>query len=789
MTSAKGTLPRGIAEVGADASSHVDEPRLWQIAIQSGLLMFALMAIVRWLPAHVPLITFHANVLLAGASAGMACGLASTSQINRRRYLSPVAAFLLFVFSRFAELIHERGIGWNTAGAKDVFFGLARTTGSIEGTFLPLEALIVIVFALVALTFVESSRWLGFRMAHSHHSVSATYGSHLAGCIGGVLLFGLVGALRLPAPWWLLLAVVGLASTDRQTNNGRRYARRAVLIWALAFCAALVDVHALQQPAEEIWSPYYRVQLDPGRLSIRVNMVSHQQMVAGEGDRLAYALPYLLRRDAGYSAPQAVGVIGAGTGNDVSHALAFGAGHVSAVELDPVLAELGQRHPDRPYADPRTDVVVADGRRFLQRTERRFDVLIYGFVDSLISQSSFGSLRFESYLYTAEAWAQARKSLKADGQLIIYEYFRTGWALGRLVAALDREFGAGSTVVLTLPQVGEVSAEDSMSGVWSIVIAGDTALLRKAFAQHKIYYWRHGRTQPGVNGFRDAPQRTSTGITPVSETRLACCMRASAVDDSWPFPYARLKALGTVPWRMMALVIGSAFVIVVCLFGASSVVESARRPRIYGPLFCLGCAFMLLEARLIAIAATAFGTTYVVTTIVVGSVLLASLVGVVLYGGGRSGRRLSTAAGIAIALGLSACGMAVIPAQRLLAEGGPAAWITMAAMVGPVALSGSVFTHYYDRADRSTGLAVNGLGVVVGSQLENLVLVFGNNGLGWLVAGLYIVVAAGLLASMRSHETVDLSIANQGDAFCEPANRVTVAPHHIGRTVHETHRS
>ncbi len=49
-------------------------------------------------------------------------------------------------------------------------------------------------------------------------------------------------------------------------------------------------------------------------------------------------------------------IIGAGTGNDVAVALAEGAKRVDAVEIDPVLQQLGKdRHPERPYADPQGD--------------------------------------------------------------------------------------------------------------------------------------------------------------------------------------------------------------------------------------------------------------------------------------------------------------------------------------------------------------------------------------------------------------------------------------------------
>ena len=52
-----------------------------------------------------------------------------------------------------------------------------------------------------------------------------------------------------------------------------------------------------------------------------------------------------------------VGTGGPGSGNDVSRALEWGADHVDAVEIDPVIQQLGERdNPDKPYQDPRVTV-------------------------------------------------------------------------------------------------------------------------------------------------------------------------------------------------------------------------------------------------------------------------------------------------------------------------------------------------------------------------------------------------------------------------------------------------
>ena len=64
-------------------------------------------------------------------------------------------------------------------------------------------------------------------------------------------------------------------------------------------------------------------------------------------------------------------IIGAGTGTDTALALAKGAKHVDAVEIDPKLAQIGRDfHPEHAYNDPRVTVHVNDGRAFLNGRTR-----------------------------------------------------------------------------------------------------------------------------------------------------------------------------------------------------------------------------------------------------------------------------------------------------------------------------------------------------------------------------------------------------------------------------------
>ena len=114
-------------------------------------------------------------------------------------------------------------------------------------------------------------------------------------------------------------------------------------------------------------------------------------------------------------------ILGAGSGTDVAAALRHGAKHVTAVDIDPVILRLGaERHPDKPYSDPRVTVVNDDARHFLRTTTKKYDLVVFALIDSLTVQSSFAGVRLESYMFTqgvVRGGARAPVAARRDGAL------------------------------------------------------------------------------------------------------------------------------------------------------------------------------------------------------------------------------------------------------------------------------------------------------------------------------------------------------------------------------------
>ena len=118
-------------------------------------------------------------------------------------------------------------------------------------------------------------------------------------------------------------------------------------------------------------------------------------------------------------------VIGPGGGSDVLAALASGQRKVTAVELNPLMIQFVRHYGERAgniYSRPDVEIIQSEGRNFISRTDRKFDVIFLGFVDSWASVASGGLSLSENYLYTSQAFKDYYDHLTPDGVLVILRW-------------------------------------------------------------------------------------------------------------------------------------------------------------------------------------------------------------------------------------------------------------------------------------------------------------------------------------------------------------------------------
>ena len=159
-------------------------------------------------------------------------------------------------------------------------------------------------------------------------------------------------------------------------------------------------------------------------------------------------------------------IIGPGGGADVLAALASGSRHVTAVELNPLMIRFVREYGARAgnlYNRPDVEVVQSEGRNFISRTDRRFDVIFLGFVDTWASVTSGGLSLSENYLYTTEAFRAYYDHLTDDGVLVVLRWpTDTPRLVSNAIALLGVEEAARRIVALTERREGDRDNESQM---------------------------------------------------------------------------------------------------------------------------------------------------------------------------------------------------------------------------------------------------------------------------------------------------------------------------------------
>jgi len=122
-------------------------------------------------------------------------------------------------------------------------------------------------------------------------------------------------------------------------------------------------------------------------------------------------------------------VIGPGGGRDVLAALASGAPHVTAVEVNPtIVAVVRERLADfAGYLYERPDVTIAidDARGYITRSPERYDVIQASLIDTWAAGGSGAFALSENSLYTVEAFRAYYDHLSDRGFLTVSRWYLT----------------------------------------------------------------------------------------------------------------------------------------------------------------------------------------------------------------------------------------------------------------------------------------------------------------------------------------------------------------------------
>ncbi len=666
--------------------------------LASFLVLFLEIALIRWMPAQIRLLAFFSNFILLASFLGI--GLGCLLAGSRRRLFPWFPA----VLGAIVVGVYRSRLEITVTSPGSIYFssGTSEQVMAIESTLL-----LPVIFLIVVALFTALAQRMGREMGAL--PPLRGYTVNVAGSLAGVVTFGVMSWLQLPpAVWFGLASIVALPLIVRPAPGEPAPRPIAMAAQIALLIAAVAVTHVMAR--NTIWSPYYKIgvtQQGPDTV-VEVNDIFHQSMAPVDQKEYFYQWPYTVFGDTF----EDVLILGAGSGTDVASALKHGAKRVDAVEIDPAILRLGRElHPDRPYGDPRVTATADDARHFLRTTDRKYDLVVFALVDSLTLQSGFSGVRLESYMFTEESFRAVRERLKPNGLVAIYNYFRERWLVDRLANTAAVAFGSEPRV--------HVHQDRSFLAV---MLAGPRLATL---------------TQDPV-----VPDRVTAFGQSHAPSKARLHRRDHTVEpatDDWPFLYLQDRHIP----RHYIVTLGLILIVSVALVAPSV----RRQVDAKGwHFFLLGMGFMVLETKSITQFALLWGSTWVVASLAIASVLVMALAANFVVSTGRTIRPWPVCAALIALLAVNY----FVPVGRIAFDSRIAESVFYAVLVfSPIFCAGLLFGR---SIAQSTSLprdyGMNLLGAMAGGCTEYLSLVTGFQALIPVVALIYLSAVS--IANRRS---------------------------------------
>jgi len=683
----------------------------WRLFGISFLALYFELVIIRYLATEIRVFAYFKNLPLIASFFGLGLGMAIGRPIRALNRIFPFIVAVLFLGIAFAPKLHLTHV---PAPTEDYFlFGQDATLITRIHDVIRYAFVMLSITSLVVAFFVVVGCVVG--ASFSKLPSLTGYAVNLAGSLTGILAFTVVSFLRLPPGIWLLIGLVAALPFI--------YHRAGMV---LLFLAVILFVTATQ--GNTYWSPYYRIAMQsypypagskhPEVYLLTANHDGHQTIFDHSAEAIAgypvteFNRSALERYDFPYrfvAQPTEVLVVGAGTGNDVAAALRHGAAHVDAVEIDPVIVDLGKRfHHERPYQSDRVSMHIDDARAFFHKATKHYDLIVFGFLDSLTVLSSYSSVRLDNYVYTVDSFAEAKRLLRPRGTLVLSFNSQRSFLTERLFATLQRAFGAA-------PSAYQLNAFDI------VLIEGA------------------GREVSVPSALKSLSSDLEKGAG-----------SAVVATDRWPFLYLTHP---TIPKSMLWVLVPFLFGCVAVLHNSIGLQSVARGQGMH--FFFLGAGFLLLETKAVMELSLLFGSTWIVNAVVITAFLVMAL----LANSYAMWLPVSRALAYVLLFLVLVCELG-FPYARLSSMPSAAKLLAAGVLVGlPIFFSGLIFSRSFrDVINPGQALGVNLLGAVIGGVLESAVMLVGTHVLDILAIVLYGLAAISLRAAPSgTRETVQAS--------------------------------
>ncbi|MBI4053590.1 MAG: hypothetical protein HY394_06160 [Candidatus Diapherotrites archaeon] len=658
----------------------------------SFLTLFFELAMIRWIPGTVAAIGYFTNLILISSFLGMGLGCLLAGRKDFSRFLPA----LFFATVIVAVLIKKIGVAPSQNLSDFIFV-------DFSGQALPLILVMPLVFFVNFLFFVPLGQILG-RFFEKFQPLRA-YAINILGAIAGIVVFTLLSFLSVPPVAWFS---VGAACTLWFLRGKKIHFVSGILFFAIALSVIVIVAE------NEVWSPYQKLVVTPetgnNYFSLTVNNNYYlsatkfdQQTIKKYEINKAWAEIYNLPYE--FAQPKDVLILGSGGANDLFFALKSGAEHIDAVEIDQKIVEISsQKRKDGAYGDSRVSIIVDDARTYLKSTDKKYDLIVYGFLDSHRLFSTMANVRLDNFVYTLEGINEAKKRLKDGGVISLSFFANREWVAQKLFDLLSENFGQK-------PLVFESAAMPSEKVM--LVTNTSGGLLKE--------------NVPNFNETSGAYAKNSG--------------KYKVPSDNWPYLYLENNFIP--PEYIIILII---------IFAASAAavffsIKSGADAGILGNLqfFFLGAAFMLLETKSIVELSLIFGTNWFVNAVVITFILVMILAAnlFVIKFNPKKIRYFYALLFLTLIFNF------IFPPKNIPFDN-PVIRLIAPAFIAtlPIFFAGLVFSSLFKKTkNASLSLGLNILGGVLGGFLEYASLIFGIGHIILLAVILYVLsmAFAGLL--------------------------------------------
>lgn len=676
-----------------------------QLFICSALSLFLELMLIRYISVEVHIFAYFKNLALMACFLGLGLGFAWTSSTRPYFRWSALAFLLLSMLLSTALILH-----WNALTFTNPFefmmFGVGATSEQIPTLLDSAKSLgvILLIFALTTFIFIGFGQQIG--TLFEKFSPLKAYSINVAGALCGSLLFTLLCALETPPGIWIISVGALWLVTRVSVVQFAMVAFGLAHLWLVPYIAGL---YYGPNYVTTLWSPYYRIDvvkaLSPQNqlwgYELKVNYDTFQTLLDCSPANLAKFPPEIQKGMLSIFAhpyecldfkPKKVLVLASGNGCDVAAGLRHGVEEIDAVDIDPVLTRLGSTmHPEKPYKDPRVHLHVMDARTYLQTCKKKYDLILFAYLDSHTAFSSLSSLRTDNYIFTVESYKQAANLLTDRGIVFVDFISFKPWLWNRHTNALA--LASGMTPIASYSESPTVGTGSMAAG-------------------------------PGLK-YLNASRIKLPGETRPVDTKSGVLL---ATDD-WPFlfmPARELTWTYAIP-LLLVLSFSSLFV--------AREMRSGFKDQLNWLMLLLGMGFMLLEVRAMADLSLLFGSTWIVNAAVISTVLVMILIGNFIAS------RLDTkhARPAALLLIASLFASTLTTPAALLPLGVPTAHIAGTILyLLPAALAAVLFALIFKQVKQTPqALAFNIFGGVLGVSLEYLSMLLGVRALGWIAIAIY----------------------------------------------------